>query len=228
MAGNKNTSRRNDTKRKGRIFAIGDVHGCNKELGVLLSLIDPDPAADRIVFLGDYIDRGPDSRGVIDTILAFEEAFPDTICLRGNHEQMFLDSYLNGKNVDLYLFNGGMSTLHSYGASIADFPAARFLPEAHLKFFTNLPFYYETDDYIFVHAGLRPEVSLEKQSPEDLLWIREEFINSRWDFGKKVIFGHTPLSEPLLESNKIGIDTGAAYGGRLTCLELPSLKIIQV
>ena len=228
MTSKKHTNHQKENRQKGRIFAIGDIHGCNNELRRLLSLIDPDPLNDKIVFLGDYIDRGPDSRGVIDTILDFKKAFPDTICLRGNHEDMFLDSYLNENHVELYLFNRGASTLRSYGVSLSDFPAVKFLSEEHLTFFTNLPLYYETDDYIFVHAGLRPKVSLEKQSPEDLLWIRNEFINSRQDFGKKVIFGHTPLSEPLFETNKIGIDTGAAYGGCLTCLELPSLNIIQV
>ena len=219
---------RKEKGQKGRIFAIGDIHGCNHELRKLLPRIEPDPLTDTVVFLGDYIDRGPDSRGVIDTILDFKRAFPDAICLKGNHEDMFLDSYLNEKNVDLYFYNRGASTLYSYGVSIADFPAVKFLPEEHLKFFTNLPLYYETDDYIFVHAGLRPKVSLEEQSLEDLLWIRDEFINSRWNFGKTVVFGHTPLAEPLIEKNKIGIDTGVVYGGHLTCLELPSLKIIQV
>jgi serine/threonine protein phosphatase 1 len=228
MTTDKNTNHQKEKGQKGKIFAIGDIHGCNNELKRLLSLIDSDPLTDKIVFLGDYIDRGPDSRAVIDTVLDFKKTFPDAICLRGNHEELFLDSYLNEKNVELYLFNRGASTLHSYGVSIADFPAVKFLPEEHLQFFTNLPLYYETDDYIFVHAGLRPKISLEEQSPEDILWIRSEFINSRWDFGKTVIFGHTPLSEPLIEKNKIGIDTGAVYGGHLTCLELPSLKIIQV
>ena len=228
MTEDKHTNQQTENKPKGKIFAIGDVHGCNRELKKLLSLIDPVPLTDRIVFLGDYIDRGPDSRGVVDTILDLKKTFPDTVCLRGNHEDLFLDSYLNEKNVELYFFNRGASTLHSYGVSTADFPAVKFLPEEHLKFFTNLLLHYETDDYIFVHAGLRPKVTLEEQSPEDLLWIRDEFISSRWDFGKIVIFGHTPLSKPLLEKNKIGIDTGAVYGGHLTCLELPSRKIVQV
>jgi serine/threonine protein phosphatase 1 len=212
-----------------KIFAIGDIHGCNHELKKLLSLINPVPTADTIVFLGDYIDRGPDSRGVIETILDFKKAFPHTVCLKGNHEAMFLNAYLNERNVDLYLFNRGDATLHSYGVTAADFPALKFLPEEHLQFLTNLLLYYETNDYLFVHAGLRPQRSLEEQSPEDLLWIRDEFIHSSWDFGKTVVFGHSPLSEkPLIEKNKIGIDTGAVYGGRLTCIELPSLKIVQV
>mgnify|MGYP001594153299 CR=1 FL=1 len=221
-------NQRNEKGQKGRIFAIGDIHGCNDEIRKLLTLINPVPLTDAVVFLGDYIDRGPDSRGVIDTILDFKGTFPNTICLRGNHEEMFLDSYLNEQNVDLYLYNRGASTLYSYGISINDFPAVKFLPEEHLDFLTNLPLYYETEDYLFVHAGLRPGLSLAKQSLEDLLWIRDEFINSRWNFGKTVIFGHTPLAEPLIEKNKIGIDTGAVYGGYLTCLELPSLKIVQV
>ncbi len=213
---------------KGRIFAIGDIHGCNQELTKLLSILDADPTTDTIVFLGDYIDRGPDSRGVIDTILDFKRDFPDTICLKGNHEDMFLDSYLYERNIDLYMFNQGITTIESYGASIVDFPRIKFLPKEHLDFFNSLRLFYETDDYIFVHAGLRPHIRLEEQSSEDLLWIREEFLNSRFDFGKLVVFGHTPLSRPLIQKNKIGIDTGLVYGGFLTCLELPALNFIQV
>jgi serine/threonine protein phosphatase 1 len=127
------------------------------------------------------------------------------------------------------MHNGGMSTIISYGFT----PGGKKhfnIPDEHMEFFTTLQPYYVKDKYIFAHAGLRPGISMDKQDIDDLLWIRYEFINSRYDFGKTVIFGHTPLSftAPLIDENKIGIDTGAVYGGKLTCIELPEKKIYQV
>jgi serine/threonine protein phosphatase 1 len=212
----------------GRIFAIGDIHGCNRKLKQLLALVGPEPLADTLVFLGDYIDRGPDSRGVIDTLLDLKKTFPHQICLKGNHESMFLNYYLEGQDEELFFANSGAMTLSSYGLVLADARAGTGFPEDHLRFLASLPLFYETKEYLFVHAGLRPGIPLDGQSPEDLLWIRSEFIESDWDFGKTVVFGHTALSEPLLQANKIGIDTGLVYGGRLTCIELPSRKIVQV
>jgi serine/threonine protein phosphatase 1 len=211
----------------GRLLAIGDVHGCNGLLKQLLGRIAFDPSADTLVFVGDYLDRGPDVRGVIETLLALQEASPHVICLKGNHEAMFLNYYLEGRGEELFLFNSGMSTLDSYGLSIAEARKGTGFPESHLRFLASLPVSYETDDYFFVHAGLRPGVPRSGQSPDDLLWIRHEFIESEEDFGRIVVFGHTPLPEPLIEKNKIGIDTGAVYGGRLTCIELPSLRFFQ-
>lgn len=213
---------------KERLLAIGDIHGCNRKLKQLLDLIRVDPLGDTLVFIGDYIDRGPEVRGVIDTLRDLKEACRNVICLRGNHEDMFLNHYLEGQDEDLFLYNGGQSTLSSYGLTLADARAGTGFPENHLRFFTSLPLSYETQEYLFVHAGLRPGRPLAAQSPDDLLWIRREFIDSECDFGKTVVFGHTPLYEPLIEKNKIGIDTGAVYGGCLTCIELPSRKIYQV
>ncbi|MDY6852862.1 MAG: serine/threonine protein phosphatase, partial [Thermodesulfobacteriota bacterium] len=102
------------------------------------------------------------------------------------------------------------------------------IPQSHYDFLESLAHYYETEDYIFVHAGLRDGILIEDQDPHDLLWIRDEFISSDYDHGKRVIFGHTPFREPLVQPNKIGIDTGAVFGGRLTCLELPGLKFYSV
>ncbi len=211
-----------------RIFAIGDIHGCNHELKQLLARIRPDPLTDTIVFIGDYLDRGPDSRGVIDTLLDLKKTFPHLICLQGNHESMFLNYYLEGRDEELYFANGGGITLSSYGLTLTDARAGTGFPEDHLRFLTSLPLYHETVAYLFVHAGLRPGIPLAEQSPEDLLWIRNEFIDSDWDFGKTVVFGHTALCEPLLQANKIGIDTGLVYGGCLTCIELPSRTLSQV
>lgn len=211
-----------------RIFAIGDIHGCSDKLRAMMETIRPDKEKDGIVFIGDYIDRGPDSKGVVDYVLDLGKQYDQMVCLMGNHEQMFLDYHLHGKNGDLFLLNGGDATLLSYG--LTDTPSGKKadVPEEHLRFFRRLLPYYETEAYLFVHAGLRPRVPLAEQSPEDLLWIRHTFIRSYQDFGKIVVFGHTPLPEPLIDYNKIGIDTGAVYGGSLTCVELPAVKIYQV
>ncbi len=211
----------------GRLLAIGDIHGCNGLLKQLLSRVAFDPLTDTLVFVGDYLDRGPDVRGVIETLIALKENSPNVICLKGNHEQMFLDYYREGRGEELFLFNSGMSTLDSYGLTIAQARKGSGFPEEHLRFLASLPLSHETEAYFFVHGGLRPGVPRSEQSPADLLWIRYEFIDSDRDFGRTVVFGHTPFPEPLIEKNKIGIDTGAVYGGRLTCIELPSLRTWQ-
>jgi serine/threonine protein phosphatase 1 len=213
---------------RGRIFAIGDIHGCLSRLEDLMLRIDIDREEDTLVFVGDYIDRGPDSKGVIDYILEMKRTIKNVICLLGNHEQMFLNYILHRCDEDLYLGNGGMTTLASYGFSDAGSRHYPVLPDDHRHFFSELSLYYETEAYIFAHAGLRPATPLPEQDPEDLIWIRQEFISSAYDFGKTVIFGHTPLFKPLIEPNKIGIDTGAVYGGKLTCIELPEKRIHQV
>jgi serine/threonine protein phosphatase 1 len=212
----------------GRLLAVGDVHGCNHLLRRLLDLVSMDPQADTLVFVGDYLDRGPDVRGVIDTLIALQERCPKVICLKGNHEAMFLDYYVEGRDEELFLYNGGWETLNSYGMTIADARTGEGFPEDHLRFLSDLALVHETEECLFVHAGLRPHIPIAEQEEKDLLWIRYEFIESDWDFGRTVVFGHTPLSEPLIEKNKIGIDTGAVYGGRLTCVELPSLRMYQV
>ncbi len=212
----------------GRILAIGDIHGCNGLLKRLLDQIRIDPLTDTLIFIGDYLDRGPEVRGVIDTLINLKETGANLICLKGNHESMFLNYYLEGRDEELFLINGGQSTLDSYGISRDEARRGTGFPENHLRFLASLPLSHETDEYCFVHAGLRPGITLADQSPEDLLWIRYEFIDSDWDYGRTVVFGHTSLSQPLLEKSKIGIDTGAVYGGRLTCIELPSRRITQV
>jgi serine/threonine protein phosphatase 1 len=212
----------------GRILAIGDIHGCNDRLKLLLDGIGIDPREDTLIFLGDYLDRGPDARGVIDTLLGLQQSCANLICLQGNHESMFLNYYLRGQDEELFLFNSGRYTLDSYGLTLADVRAGIGYPEHHLNFLLSLPLFYETDKFLFVHAGLKPGIPIAQQSPEDLLWIRSEFIDARWNFGKTIVFGHTPFHEPLIEKHKIGIDTGAVYGGSLTCIELPSRQIYQV
>jgi serine/threonine protein phosphatase 1 len=118
--------------------------------------------------------------------------------------------------------NGGRQTLEDYlshAGQNADSP----IPEGHMAFFNRLRTSYETEDYIFVHAGLRPKVQLAQQSQKDLVWIRQKFIYSDYNFGKRVVFGHTPFNEPFVKANKIGIDTGAVYGNQLTCVQLPQV-----
>ncbi len=202
----------------GHIFAIGDVHGCLRPLEDLLSKLPVDWKQDQLVFLGDYIDRGPDPRLVLETVMALKEEYPqNVICLMGNHEWMLL-RYLKGKDQDMYLLNGGDVTLAQFWRDgIVD------IPPDYVTFLQSLLPYWETDRYIFVHAGLRPGIPVTAQKLEDLLFIRGEFIHTDYDWGKRVIFAHTPFPEPLVTPQKIGIDTGCVYGGRLTAVQLPEV-----
>lgn len=211
----------------GKVFAIGDIHGMLVKLEKLMEKLPIDREHDTLVFIGDYIDRGPDSRGVVEYILDIRQEFKRVIFLLGNHEQMFLNYYLEGKDEDLFIHNGGIMTLMSYGFRPRN-KGSLDIPESHVEFFTSLLPYYEMDQYIFVHGGVRPGVPLEHQSIDDLLWIRYEFIGSPLNFGKKVVFGHTPFAVPYIDEYKIGIDTGAVFGGKLTCVELPEVRIHQV
>jgi serine/threonine protein phosphatase 1 len=211
-----------------RTYVIGDVHGCRQLLAELLECIRPDPRRDAIIILGDFINRGPDTKGTVALLLELRAKHRHLIVLRGNHEQMFLD-YLAGRHQELFLSAGGKEMLASYGIDPGT-PAgpAGEPPPDHLGFLSDLPTFYENEHGIYVHAGLEPGVHLTRQTPAWLLWARDGFINSPYDFGKKVIFGHTPFPAPLVEENKIGVDTGAVYGGRLTCLILPDQEFISL
>lgn len=202
-----------------KTFIIGDVHGCLDMLKRLMDRIDWSPGRDGLIFLGDYIDRGEDSKGVIDFIMALSRISPHVRCLLGNHESSFLN-FLEGGDIRPFLLNGGETTLRGYGNGGVD----NLIPEDHLDFLRSLRLWIELDDYYVVHAGFRPGVPLKSQEPDDIVWIREEFFLSSYDFGKTVIFGHTPFAEPLVTENKIGLDTGAVYGNKLTCLELPDFR----
>jgi serine/threonine protein phosphatase 1 len=214
----------------GSIFVIGDIHGTASKLDQLMAKLNINAKEDTLVFLGDYIDRGPDPKRVINTLLEIRKTIVNVICLRGNHEQMFLDYYFENKEEDMFMSNGGITTLISYGFQGSNVKETMRIPESHMDFLMTLKPYYETDHYIFVHAGLRPGIPLERQDVNDLLWLRHEFIHSRYDFGKTVVFGHTPLSYdmPFIKKNKICVDTGAVFGGKLTCIELPNMNIYQV
>ena len=209
-----------------RIFAVGDIHGCLDKLISLMDVIDVAPEKDTLLFIGDYIDRGPQSKEVVDYLIDLAKGQRRVIFLKGNHELM-LQLYLSGADRFTFLANGGQATLDSY-LKESIHVGANPIPSEHLDFFDALRLYYETDQYIFVHAGLKANIPLEEQDEWDMLWIREEFIYSDFDFGKRVIFGHTPFREPLVLDNKIGIDTGAVYGNKLTCVELPAVKFYSV
>lgn len=217
---------------RGRLLAIGDIHGCVDELTALLRAIEPSDG-DTLVFLGDYVDRGPSPRGVIDRLIELREARRcETVFLRGNHEDMFL-GYLGeaGSHGDAFLFNGGRATLASYGLTGQNRGAEALgrLPQAHVEFLRQLELWHLEDPYLFVHAGISPLRSLEDQQAEDLLWIREEFIHNRHRLPQTVVFGHTPQREVLWHLPfKIGLDTGCVYGNMLSCLDFTSRVLLQV
>lgn len=203
-------------------FIIGDIHGCRDMLEFMLGKIPWDPLKDNLIFLGDYIDRGNDSKGVLDLLIKIKNVSQNVQFLMGNHEKMFLD-YISDVDVETFLFNGGTATLNSYSNN-----GELDLPPEHYSFLNSLDTMVELEDYYIVHAGFRPDTGVDEQTEIDKLWIREKFIYSDYDFGKKVVFGHTPFSSPLVMANKIGVDTGAVYGNKLTCLELPDEKFHYV
>jgi serine/threonine protein phosphatase 1 len=216
----------------GRLYVVGDIHGCARELDVLLSAL-PLTRDDTLAFIGDYIDRGPDSRVVVDQMLALRRRDDvRTVFLEGNHESM-CSAYLGrpGQWGEAWRGNGGSATLRSYGIP-ADVPGARAaeeFPPGHVEFFARLVKSFVAGRFLLVHAGIRPNRSLEEQDPEDLLWIREEFIGSRHALPHTVVFGHTPQRRVLVDlPYKIGIDTGCVYGGRLTAVELAEGVLHQV
>jgi serine/threonine protein phosphatase 1 len=209
-----------------KYFAIGDIHGCLDKLTALMRLIGAGDD-DTVVFMGDYIDRGPDSKGVVDYLLRLRKKRKRLVCLKGNHEWMFLN-YLERREEEIFLGNGGRSTLASYGIPSDAADRKAMVPPAHMEFFRTLLPFYETEQYLFVHAGVRPGIAMEIQDPYDMMWIRHEFFQSDHGLEKTVIFGHTPFREPFLGEKMIGIDTAAFNDGPLTCLELPAMKFHQV
>lgn len=210
-----------------KIFAVGDIHGCYDKLIAMMKIIPWDKDNDTLLFIGDYIDRGPKSREVVEYLVNLRKQGGEFVFLKGNHEKMLLDYYLQQKDQMLYVANGGAETIASYVEGGIG-RKAFVLPEDHLDFLLSLKLFHETGDYIFVHAGLRDGIPVTDQVEDDLLWIREEFIYSAYDWSKRVIFGHTALETPFVTPGKIGIDTGAVYGNKLTAVELPRMKFYQV
>ncbi len=217
-----------------RVYAIGDVHGRDDLLAELAKTIDADlvsaPSQVVTVFIGDYLDRGPQSAAVLDRLSAGR--FPTgVIALRGNHEEMFLKFLQDPTTLEEWRRYGGLETLHSYGVDVKavmrgeGFEVARTallaaLPAAHLSFLRATEPSASFGDYFFCHAGVRPGVALERQSADDLLWIREGFLHFEGSFGKVVVHGHTPVADPDTRANRINIDTGAFATSVLTCLAL--------
>ncbi len=229
------------------VFAIGDIHGCADSLialhrGILRAATKIDADRRVVVYIGDYVDRGPDSRQVIDILLSDPLPAFETVFLSGNHESFMLAFIEGSGSAAPWLMNGGEATCRSYGievdgkrgGTLRDRALRKSLqatmPEGHMEFLRSLRFHYAEGDYLFVHAGIRPGVPLQAQDPQDLIWIREPFLGAEEDHGMIVVHGHTPSSEPVVMSNRIGIDTGACYGGQLTALVLvgDTQQIIQV
>ncbi len=213
-----------------RVYAVGDIHGCLERLIALHELIAEDLAARPVeeatlVHLGDYVDRGPESAQVVEWLMAGPPVpGARVVNLMGNHEQMMLAAVSSTEDgpAGHWLTNGGADSLLSWGISrtVPSREWATYLPKSHLIFLRDLALYHQVGPYVFVHAGLRPGVALEKQVRQDLLWIREPFLSSKADHGMVVVHGHTPRQDPTVRPNRIGIDTGAVIGGVLTCLVL--------
>jgi len=216
-----------------RLYVVGDIHGRSDLLDQIVDKINRDIEHHGrreclTITLGDYVDRGPDARGVLERLC--RNPFPTQyVALRGNHEELF-ETFLHEPSVaDQWRRLGGLETLHSYGIPTKDLmlgrgfeEAARALsleiPEAHQAFLASLKTHASNSDHFFCHAGVRPDLPLDRQNVDDLLWIRDEFLSSKKDFGKMIIHGHTPNEWPQIMPNRINIDTGAFATGRLTCL----------
>lgn len=221
------------------LYAVGDVHGRLDLLEDLLRRIGedaarhPDDSERTLIFLGDYIDRGPSSRGVVERLLEGPLPGFTTVRLMGNHEDAllaFLDADSDGLD---WLTFGGLETLLSYGVPLRTLPSsgqqvselrqalANSLPARHLEFFRHCDLRHSVGDYVFVHAGVRPGIALEKQAPVDLMWIRDDFLRSRIPLpGRVIVHGHTIVDLPQDRSHRINVDTGAFASGRLTALAL--------
>ena len=221
------------------VYAIGDIHGRADLLRTLLAMIEDDAqrqgrARNVLILLGDYVDRGPDSRGVIELLLDPPLTGFQTVCLMGNHEDMMLTFLDDAQAADGWLMNGGQATLESYGVMVPPGAAdpqtmqdglCQALPPSHLTFLRGLALYHVEGDFLFVHAGVRPGMSIAAQDPHDLIWIRDDFLRSKKDHGQVVVHGHSVTFEPSVFPDRprpvrIGIDTGAYLTGSLTCLAI--------
>lgn len=224
-----------------RVFAVGDIHGRTDLLDTLHAAIEADvaesrPAEARIIYLGDYVDRGPDSAGVIDRLMRKPPAGVERLLLKGNHEDILERFLAEPEAAAGWCRLGGVETMISYGVDVEEEAAkggftalARALrdriPQDHLDLLRSLSTSTSVGGYFFCHAGVRPGLALEQQRPRDLMWIRDEFLSSEDDFGKVVVHGHTPVRDPEILSNRINVDTGAYRSGRLTCAVLEGAEI---
>jgi serine/threonine protein phosphatase 1 len=212
-----------------RVYAIGDIHGCDAQLANLYDIIAEDLAlrpVDEPVLLhiGDYVDRGADTAGVLRRLLRGSPvAGMAVVNLVGNHDETMLNALSGDRPAATdWLFAGGRPALESYGID-PDSPRESWpenVPLEHLNFLRNLTLTHREGGYFFVHGGIRPGVPLEQQAREDLLRMRQPFLYSEADFGAVVVHGHTPVKEPVVRHNRVAIDTGAVFGGNMTCLVL--------
>jgi serine/threonine protein phosphatase 1 len=220
------------------VYAVGDIHGRSDLLRSLLQHIEDDAARTsfapnkQLIFLGDYIDRGPDSRGVVDLLISGLPQGLNAHFLKGNHEDILLTFLEDASGLDHWLMNKGEAAMQSYGVDTERLyrmdatpetwrkAFVTALPDSHRRFYKALKLCHIAGDYAFVHAGVKPGVALAAQDPQDLVWIRGEFLNSDADFGKVVVHGHSPVESAEVKPNRINIDTGAVFSGRLTALRL--------
>lgn len=220
-----------------RVYAIGDIHGRADLLDRLHAAIEDDlataPEKTVIVYLGDYVDRGPDSHGVIERLIRPRFAGVETVALVGNHEDMLLQFLDAPYGASLWLSNGGDATLGSYKVKVpASFDELLLtqrallgaMPRHHKQFLSTLPVQVQYGDYLFVHAGIKPGLPLDRQSREQMIWIRDVFLDSETDHGLIVVHGHTIVHEVEWRPNRIGVDTGAYTTGRLTALVLEGAR----
>lgn len=219
-----------------RIYAVGDLHGRLDLLEMLLGEIRRDEACrpkarTLVIFLGDLVDRGPDSRGVIERLIRLREEGTEAKFLLGNHDEVFLKAASGDLKATRMLTRiGGRETILSYGISPEEYQSCDFeeltkmlagkVPARHIEFLSSFDDYAEVGDYLFVHAGVRPGVAIAEQSLADLRWIRHEFLGSKVSHERLVIHGHSISDEVDVRSNRIGIDTGAFASGRLTAIGL--------
>lgn len=212
-----------------KYLAIGDVHGCSRSLEALLDKLTKYDDR-KYVFIGDYIDRGPDSKGVVDLLLDFRQQ-QDCVFLRGNHEQMLLDAIEYG-DLNMWLMNGGRSTLESYQASNNQID----LSKEHLEFYRKTRLYYDTPEYFFVHAGISPAKTIrqcleDEEEIKEFLWERSHLNAFETPWEKTIVFGHTPRPYPITKKKMVGIDTGCVYDslgyGKLTAVLLPEVEFVQ-
>ncbi len=218
---------------EGRIFAVGDIHGSHTKLNMLLERLPLDRERDTLVFLGDYINRGPDSRLVIETLLQLRTKCAHTVFLMGNHEEMLLEYAADGDIDRLRLLHvmGVEATLDSYGAAMHDLRSLAFLPPSHLEFLKTLRMSWVSDPYLFVHADVCPMANDPAASGKEYTRSADQLLASRrltrevpTETEHLVIFGHTAFETPLVRTDRICIDTGAVHGNMLTALELPALR----
>ena len=229
-----------------QVFAVGDIHGCKELLNVIHNKIieaSKNKEGEKLlIYLGDYIDREPDIKGTIQTLIDFQPENFTKVFLLGNHEQMLLD-FMAGKRNSLYIWlgNGGLETLESYGSDMNSYidhsmelkdeelirkQFTRLLPFSHKNFFNQLILNYEWGNYFFVHAGINPDLPIEKQEKETMLWTREKnFFNPKMTCSKIIVHGHTPVEKIEKYPFRINLDTGSFYSGKLSCLKIENGKL---